>query len=40
MEQLKGILKDETSKDKADYMDKLFVKLNRNNTNFMIQLAW
>lgn len=40
MEQLKGILGDETSKEKADYMDKLFVKLNRINTYFMIHLAW
>lgn len=40
MEHLKEIMKQETSKDKSDYMEKIFAKLNKVNTSLMLRLAW
>jgi len=40
IEQIKDILQGETSKSKAEFYDKLFTKLNRINTRFLLNLAW
>ena len=37
---LKSLLVDETSKTKADYMEKMFCKMNIANCDLLMRVAW
>ena len=37
---IKSLLVNENSKTKADYMEKIYCKMNVNNSDLLMRLAW